>query len=230
MWCDELEPGASWVALWKDYLRCGCGAIRMKEGRCPACGDQLPSAEPYLMRLPDGREVAIGPAFMGAEGRYEDWVYLAMLEREWKRPISDVDRFQDIAEASRPAARAVIVLLFWSYFETRVERLLREGTRSIPTTVVEDLLRRYSSVGSRLDRLYRIVFEATYWSDLDELGFSGVSRLLHHLHQKRNEFAHGHPEAIDNALVSALVAGLKDEHEGWIAVFNKRVGDRTAHA
>ena len=34
---------------------------------------------------------------------------------------------------------------------------------------------------------------------------------------------HGHPEAIDDALVEELVAGLKDEHEGWIAVFNRRL-------
>ena len=32
------------------------------------------------------------PTFMGAEGRYEDYVYLQMLQREWERPgrrISD---------------------------------------------------------------------------------------------------------------------------------------------
>ena len=39
----------------------------------------------------------------------------------------------------------------------------------------------------------------------------------------RNRFTHGHPEAIDDALVEELVAGLKNEHEGWIAVFNRRL-------
>jgi hypothetical protein len=159
---------------------------------------------------------------MGAEGRYEDWVYLQMLEREWKRPISDSDRFLDIAEASRPAARAVIALIFWSYFETRVERLLREGARSIPSSVLEDLLRRYSSVGSRVDRLYRILFGTTYWLDLEGLGYHAVSQLLQRVQQKRNDFAHGHPEAISDDLVESLIAGLRDEHEAWIAVFNKR--------
>ena len=43
------------------------------------------------------------------------------------------------------------------------------------------------------------------------------------LHQSRNRFTHGHPEAIDDVLVEELVASLKDEHEGWIAVFNKRL-------
>ena len=38
-----------------------------------------------------------------------------------------------------------------------------------------------------------------------------------------NRFAHGHPEAIDDSLVEDLVAGLDDEHEAWIAVFNRRL-------
>jgi len=174
------------------------------------------------MRLANGRDVTVHPAHAGGEGRYEDWVYLMMLEREWKRPITDSDRFLDIAESSRPASRAVIVLVFWSYFEARVERLLREGMRSLPGSVAEDLLRRNSSVGSRLDRLYRVLFSATYWSDLEELGFERVSHLLRRLQERRNNFAHGHPEAIDDVLVADLVAGLKDEHEAWIAVFNRR--------
>lgn len=33
---------------------------------------------------------------------------------------------------------------------------------------------------------------------------------------------HGNPEAIDDTLVRDVVTGLKDEHEGWIAVYNKR--------
>jgi hypothetical protein len=50
-----------------------------------------------------------------------------------------------------------------------------------------------------------------------------VSQLLTRVHHRRNEFAHGHPEAIDDVLVEELVAGLKTEHESWIAVFNKRI-------
>lgn len=148
-----------------------------------------------------------------------------------RRPITDADRFLDVAEGSRPAARAVIVLVFWSYFETKIERLWREGMHSIPTSIMEDILRRYSSIGSRLDRLYRLLFETTYWSDLEELGFQSGSRLLQRLQQARNGFAHGHPEAIDDVLVTDLVTGLKDEHEGWIAVFNRRaVGRSPAHS
>src|SRR5205823_3266060 len=103
--------------------------------------------------------------------------------------------------------------------ETRIERLLRDGMRNIPGPIVEDLLRRYGSIGTRLDRLYRTLFSSTYWSDLTDLGFARVSQLLQDVHRSRNAFAHGQPEAITEALVAELVKALKDEHESWIAVF-----------
>jgi hypothetical protein len=166
---------------------------------------------------------------MGAEARYEDWVYLRMLEREWKRPLVDADRFPDVPEPSRPAARAAFVLIFWSYFETRIDRLYREGMCDIRDAIRNDLLRRYPSVGARLDRLYKIVFAATYWSDLSELGFERVAKLLQLVQMRRNEFAHGQPAAIDDGLINDLVEALKDEHESWIAVFNRRATKRHGH-
>ena len=98
----------------------------------------------------------------------------------------------------------------------------REGMRDIGEGIRRDLLSRYASVGSRLDRLYKIVFAATYWSDLSELGFERVVRLLQFVQKRRNEFAHGQPAAIDEGLIKNLVEALKDEHEAWIAVFNRR--------
>jgi hypothetical protein len=166
--------------------------------------------------------VTISPAFMGAEGRYEDWVYLQMLEREWKRPVTDADRLSQPDPTRPPSPRAAIVVLFWSYFETRVERLLRAGMREVPPRLTEDTLQRYSSIGSRLDRLYRVLFETTYWADLTQLGFDDVSRHLTEVQQRRNIFAHGDPRAIDEALVTAVVNNLKREHEAWISVFNRR--------
>lgn len=100
------------------------------------------------MRLEDGREITLPDVFMGAEGRYEDWIYLRMLEREWRRPVLEIDRFIELPEDHRPSPRAAIVLLFLSYFETRIERLLRVGLRHVPNRLLEDLLGRYSSIGS----------------------------------------------------------------------------------
>ena len=84
-------------------------------------------------------------------------------------------------------------------------------------------LERHSSVGARMDMLYRVVFSTTYRADLNDLGYGNVAALLKKVEQCRNSFTHGHPEAIDDELVDELVLGLKDEHEGWIAVFNKRL-------
>jgi hypothetical protein len=107
----------------------------------------------------DGKEMVVSSTFMGAEGRYEDWVYLQMLEREWKRPVTETDRLSESDPTRQPSPRAAIVVLFWSYFETRVERLLRAAMRDVPSRLAEDTLQRYSSIGSRLDRLYCVLFE-----------------------------------------------------------------------
>jgi hypothetical protein len=224
MWFDEPRFQKSWANLWAGYIRCGnCLGIRRVEGSCPACEAVLSEPDPIVLTDSEGREYRGAlRAFMGAEGRYEDWVYLMMLEPEWKRPLGETDGFQQIIESKRPASRAVIVVVFWSYFETRVERLLLEGMRHIPENVRAGLLRRYSSIGSRLDRLYQILFSSTYFSDLRNLGCSRVASLIQEIQARRNHFTHGSPEAITDTLVSDLVAGLKDEHEAWIAVFNKR--------
>ena len=71
--------------------------------------------------------------------------------------------------------------------------------------------------------IHRVVFSTSYRADLNDLGYGKVAALLKKVERCRNRFTHGHPEAIDDALVKELVAGLKDEHKGWIAVFNKRL-------
>jgi hypothetical protein len=162
--------------------------------------------------------------FMGAEGRYEDYVYLQMLQREWERPVAEFQTFAHFTDAERPSARAALVLLFWGYFETRIERLHRTAMRKLPQRVLDDELRRYSGIGSRLYDLYKIFFGTNYFDDLRGQGFATVADLLNDIHQRRNEFSHGKPQAISEATVNALVENLKDEHEAWITVFNSRVG------
>src|ERR1700732_3985011 len=223
MWFDDLPDGSSWASLWHGYILCGdCSGIRKVAGDCPACKSPAYVPGRRLVQLEHGKEVEVMDAFMGAEARYEDWVYLIMLEREWRRPLVDSDQYLEIAESSRPAPRAPIVLIFWSYFETRIDRLFRQALRNVGDAIREDLLRRYGSIGVRLDRLYKIAFGMTYWSDLRDLGFERVATLLQRVQQRRNEFAHGQPAAIDEGLINDLVEALKDEHEAWIAVFNKR--------
>ncbi len=224
MWCDELPPGKSWSVLWSGYIICGrCSGIRRIESSCQACGEPPPSLEPRSVHLGDAQEVVVPAVFAGAEGRYEDWIYLQMLEREWKRPVLETDRFVGLPDGKRPSPQAAIVLLFWSYFETRIERLLRTSLRDVPTGLLEDSLRRHSSIGARLTHFYRAAFGKTYSEDLAETGYARVWPHLSRIQERRNAFVHGEPQAIDHALVVAVVEMLKVEHEAWIAVFNKRV-------
>ena len=221
-WYEDLQSDRSWASLWGNYVRCGCGGIRSVEGVCPVCGANPSAQDRFVTYDSDGVAIQIPAVFMGAEARYEDWVYLHMIEQEWRRPMV-TDGYESIPKAHRPSSRAIVLLVFWSYFETRIERLFRETAKAVPKRVMDFLLERHSSIGARMDRLYKVVFSTTYAADLDGLGYANIWRLLCDAQHCRNKFAHGHPEAIDDDLIDRLVANLKEEHESWIAVFNKRV-------
>jgi Multiubiquitin len=190
---------------------------QLSSGTCRMIGD-----DEVVTLDQDSRFITIAPVAMGAEGRYEDWIYLQMLEREWKRPVTAAETVPEFPHAERTSPRAAIVVLFWTYFETRIERLLRRAMHNVPSRLAEDALQRYSSIGSRLDRFYRVLFETTYWADLTEMGFDDIRRHLTQVQERRNAFAHGDPKAIDETLVTAVVDNLKREHEAWITVFNRR--------
>lgn len=224
MWYDEF-PGKPWTSLWSGYVACGaeCPGIRKIDAPCPACGAAPFDTSPKTIII-NGEERIMHATFAGAEGRYEDYIYLQMLQREWERPTADFELFSHFADQERPSARAALVLLFWGYFETRIERLHRSAMRALPQRVLDDELRRYSGIGSRLYDLYKIFFEINYSDDLRAHGFIAVADLLKDIHERRNQFAHGNPQAINDATVNALVESLKAEHEAWIAVFNARVG------
>lgn len=223
MWYDELA-GTSWASLWSGYVSCGgkCPGIRRFNQSCPACGGAPFDTSPQTVTI-DGRTVVVPAAFAGAESRYEDYIYLQMLQREWERPVVEFQRFMHFEDAEGPSAQAALVLLFWSYFETRIERLHRSAMRSLPQQVLDDALRRYSGIGARLYDLYKVFFGTNYFDDLRAQGFGDVADLLKDVHRRRNEFSHGKPQAINDATVKAIVESLKVEHEAWIAVFNSRV-------
>ena len=226
MWFEELPADTSWTSLWSGYIRCGaCSGIRTFKDPCPACGANLPKAEEQVITLDDGREISVSPAYAGAETRYEDYVYLQLLEREWKRMIRDSASKDRMPFAEQVSTGAPIVLLFWTYFETRIEKLLRDGLRHVPPRFLEDALKRYSFIGVRLTTFYRIAFDSTYASDLNSLGYSDVSGHLSKVQDQRNAFVHGSPQSIDDSLATSVVEMLKREHEAWIAVYNHRVSD-----
>jgi hypothetical protein len=100
MWYEALPTGWSWSSLWYDYVRCGCGGIRQMGGACPACGKPIAITAPIIVKDHLGHEHHVPLAFQGGEGRYEDYIYLRMLQSEWSRPITDADRFLDVAPGS----------------------------------------------------------------------------------------------------------------------------------
>lgn len=228
MWYDNLQSGDTWASLWHGYVLCGgrCSGIRRIEDSCPACGAGPMDTSPTTHTI-NGQPMTLAATFMGAEGRYEDYVYLQMLEREWQRPIVGFEGFSHFPDDDRPSSRAAFVLLFWGYFETRIERLLRTAMRTLPQRVLDDALRRYSGVGSRVYDLYKIFFDTNYFEDLHAQGYSTIAKLLKDVHARRNEFAHGRPQAINDATVTALAENLKTEHEAWIAVYNNRISQIT---
>ena len=70
---------------------------------------------------------------------------------------------------------------------------------------------------------HKIFLGTNYFDDLQAQGYSKVADLLKDIHARRNDFAHGKPQAINDAIVAALTENLKLEHEAWIAVYNSRV-------
>ena len=187
MWFDDLPPDTSWSSLWSGYIRCGgCSGIRTFNDPCPGCGADLPKDVEQTIELDDGREYSVLSAWVGAEGRYEDYVYLQLLEREWKRMMRDSASKNPMPFTEKVSTGASLVLLFWTYFETRIERLLRDGLQHIPPRFLEDALKRYSSVGARLKEFYKIAFNTTYHSDLCSLGYSDVSDHLARIQKQRN--------------------------------------------
>ena len=79
-WYESLPDGRSWAALWSGYVRCACGAIWSMEAECPVCGEAPLKEEWVVVRDADGTEYRVPPVFNGADGRYEDWTWLRMLE------------------------------------------------------------------------------------------------------------------------------------------------------
>ncbi|MCA8041829.1 hypothetical protein [Burkholderia seminalis] len=74
-----------------------------------------------------------------------------------------------------------------------------------------------------MKQLYLILFGAKYFDDLIAVNAKGISGHLARVQDARNRFVHGDPEALSDELVESVVRNLKAEHDGWIAVFNRRV-------
>jgi hypothetical protein len=221
MWFDSVPEGKRWTSLIGDYITCECGGIRTVSSDCPACGSGPYDLTPQVFEDSSGQRLKVPLAFCGAEGRREDYQLLALMEREWRRPQVELPKQSWLTGGM--SERASVVLLFWTYFESRMNRLVGLGLRPLPPSVSEDLSGRYDSVSSHMKQLYQILFGVKYLDDLVAVGAEAIGGHLARVQDARNRFVHGDPEALSDALVEAVVRNMKAEHDAWIAVFNRRI-------
>lgn len=159
--------------------------------------------------------------YQGADS-WSDYVVLKLMHQEWQRPIDTSEFDSSFPQDKRPSPRVIIVILYWSLFEGLMDRLFEMAMREFPSSVSRDLLQRYSSIGSRLDRLYRIIFDTTFESDLSAIGYSHLYPHITEVQNKRNEFVHGNPEAINDGLIESILCHYHDLTDAWIRLFNLR--------
>jgi hypothetical protein len=153
---------------------------------------------------------------------WSDYVLLKMMHVEWQRPFGHSDTLNGLPHERRPSPRLVVVILFWTLFERLMERLFVDAMKRLPEAVAADLLKRYSGIGARLDRLFPLLFGTTFANELARLDFSDVKRHLDAVQDARNAFIHGTPEAITDSLVRQVAEKLPDVQRAWIALYNAR--------
>jgi hypothetical protein len=213
-----------WWGVWRDRIRCGsCRALMDHKAPCPICSADYRNLPPLEMVI-DGRTVMVHQGVPGAL----DWSPYAMLQlmhRDWLRPLSG-DGHLSLPEGHRTSPRVLVVLIFWTYFETLMGWFYETAMSDLPPSVAADLLGRYNSIGSRLDRLHRILFKNRYVDDLDQLGYTSVRQHLEKIQQQRNSFVHGSPEAISDQLVNETVMAMPSFQQAWIESFNLRCAKR----
>lgn len=217
---DEWEW---WYGAWQGRIRCGtCEALMKLDAPCPICAADYRDLKPEEVMI-DGALHRVPSALCGAL----DWSHYSMLKmmhHDWLRPRAEGEDLPPAAH--KPSSKALVVLLFWTYFESLMSWYFEAATANLPKPVAADILGRYAAIGARLDRLSRILFEKSYGEDLRALGFPTICSHLTNLQKQRNAFMHGDPEAIDDSLVEETVRRLPDFHEAWIATFNLRCAQR----
>ena len=150
------------------------------------------------------------------------------MKREWERPLLPEEP-SSAPLAKQCSQRVLVVILFWTLFEHLMEQFFQAALNRLPRGVGTELLRRHQSIGSRIDRLYTILFDARITADLDAVGHGAIYAHLQKIQNRRNDFIHGKAEAIDDNLVRETVERLHEVQAAWVALFNLRcTGDPSA--
>ncbi|MBE9179386.1 hypothetical protein IQ268_12515 [Oculatella sp. LEGE 06141] len=210
-----------WFEPWKGLIICGsCEGFMHFHSPCLICGQDYRNTPNQKITI-DGQVVEVAASFRGAIG-YSDYTLLRLMYQEWQRPLAMEDCFPGMPIEKRPSLRLMIVILFWTLFESLMDRFFEAATYHLPKPISEDILNRYSSIGSRFDRLYKILFSTTMASDLRQLGYGDLMTHLTEIQKKRNAFIHGEPEAINDDLVRVTLERLPEVQRAWIGLYNLR--------
>jgi hypothetical protein len=79
---------------------------------------------------------------------------LGLMKREWDRPLQPEEPSVAPLAKQQCSQPVLVVILFWTLFEHLMDQFFRTALNQLPQGVGVDLLRRYQSIGSRMDRLY----------------------------------------------------------------------------
>jgi hypothetical protein len=215
-----MSKHKNWLGPWSGLIHCGkCHAL-MSGSQCPVCADQL-STERWMTVKVDGKDHQVPANIYEGALSWTAHSLLGLMRREWERPLLDEER-SSAPLAKRCSQRVLVVILFWTLFEHLMDQFFQTAVSRLPRRVGADLMKRHQTVGSRMDRLYTMLFDTKIETDLGALGFSDVIPHLKRVQDARNAFVHGNAEAIDDALVSQTIERLQDVQAGWLALFNYR--------
>jgi hypothetical protein len=226
-WERPMLERDDWLGVWSGLTHCGkCHAL-MSGSLCPFCGDQI-STDEWMTVTANGRELRVRADVREGALSWTAHSLLGLMRREWQRPLSD-ENASGAPLAKQCSERVLVVILFWTLFEHLMDQFFRTAVSRLPARVATDLMKRYQTIGSRLDRLYTMLFEARLGADLEMLGYGVVFTHVQRVQDCRNAFVHGRAEAIDDALVRETIERLPEVQAAWLALFNLRcTGDPSA--
>lgn len=218
MWIDEPESKESWMGTWRGLITCAKCWGFIKPMICPLCGfDHSPGPPQKIIH--EGKEYELPVAAFAGAIEWSTYMVLELMRREWNRPVVEDEV---TSWTFKVPQKSMIVILFWSLFETLMDKFFTSALRKIPKSISDDLLKRYSGIGSRTDRLYKILFGSSFKKDLEELGHLHIYNHIVNLQIKRNDFIHGNPNAIDQSVIDDTIKYLQDTQLAWIDLYNKR--------
>lgn len=154
-----------------------------RDYKCSVCGHEIDLAPIVLER--NGVKHSIPAATAGALPR-SAFALLHQMEVEWARPTASLPE-----NRTRYGSESlVIVILIWTLFETLMDRFYLAAFADMPGDLGGELLRRFPNIGGRLDRLYKLRWDTTFWDNLADNGYADAAIHPRTVQTARNNFVY----------------------------------------